>query len=49
MKRTIKVSETEYRKMKRAVERQEKARRLVYELWLLFSNVSSDASDSDKK
>lgn len=37
--RQIKVGEVKYREMRRAMERQKKAKRLIYELWLLYSNV----------
>ena len=37
--RKIKVPEEEYRAMRRARKRQLKAKRLVLELWQMFSNV----------
>jgi len=38
-KRKIGMPESEYRLLKRMKERQRKAKRLVLELWQIFSNV----------
>jgi len=39
--RKIRVPESQYRAGRRALRRQEKAKRLIYELWLLFCNTKS--------
>jgi len=35
----IKVPESDYRELRRLRDRQRRAKRLIYELWLLYSNV----------